>query len=80
MTQGIHSKINVKSSIDKVKQSSHEEYSHQKLLITFKHHLPIMIPITTGNQCMNFFQVKEWELHVRSKFRFNEQQRSILVD
>ena len=33
------------------------EYSHQQLLINFQTS-PIKIPITTGNECMNFFQVK----------------------
>ena len=53
------------------------EYSHQQLLINFQTS-PIKIPFTTGNECMNFFQVKGVVVLVRSKFRFNEKQRLFL--
>ena len=40
---------------------------------------PNKIPITTRTECINLFQVKGWALPRRSKFRFNEQQRSFLL-
>ena len=79
MTQDVHSKINVKSSIDNVKQS----FASQILRSAAAHDVqtssnPIEIPTKTGNEYINLFQVKRWALPVKSKFILNEQQISFL--